>query len=296
MLAAETPELIHGFAAMYRNMPKNGGRFLRSSRYELLPTSPVPLGNTGVTPPAVTPDRVDIDVQMQFYGQYVILNEQCTLQNQDPALTAVTERLGVSMRMTEDELTRDMLAASAGFINCVGGGNGDNPTEITASDCAVAYQALRSNNAKTVATNIEGADKFGTSPIRNSYLAMCDSDLSTDIQNVNGFVHAAQYPQQANIRPSEWGNVQNLRFFTSSVGSITTAASAAGADVYNIFVTGMEAYMLVDQESYGNHFVYLPPEFSGPLALNASVGWKMSFASTITNDLWVLNLRTTRRF
>lgn len=124
LLSAETPELIHGFAAFYRNMPKNGGRFLRSSRYELLPTSPVPLGNTGVTTPAVTPERVDIDVQMQFYGQHIVLNEQVTLQAQDPVLTAVTERLGVSMRMTEDELARDMLAATAGFINAVGGGNG----------------------------------------------------------------------------------------------------------------------------------------------------------------------------
>lgn len=35
--------------------------------------------------------------------------------------------LGQAMRETEDEITRDMLAATAGFINCVGGVNGDNP-------------------------------------------------------------------------------------------------------------------------------------------------------------------------
>ena len=42
--------------------------------------------------------------------------------------------LGVSLRQTEDQLTRDMLAATASFINCTGGVNGDNPTEITRSD------------------------------------------------------------------------------------------------------------------------------------------------------------------
>ena len=36
-------------------------------------------------------------------------------------------RLGVSLRQTEDTLTRNMLAATAGFVNCVGGVNGDNP-------------------------------------------------------------------------------------------------------------------------------------------------------------------------
>jgi N4-gp56 family major capsid protein len=109
---------------MKKRMPKNGGRFLRMSRYEQLPTAPVPLGNTGVTPPSTALNRVDLDVLMQFYGQFVILNEQVTLQNQDPVLVAATERLGVSLRMTEDQLIREMLAGTAAMINCVGGVNG----------------------------------------------------------------------------------------------------------------------------------------------------------------------------
>lgn len=52
------------------------------------------------------------------------LNEQVTLQRQDPVLNAAAERLGVSLRQTEDELTRDMLLATASQINCVGGSNG----------------------------------------------------------------------------------------------------------------------------------------------------------------------------
>ena len=52
------------------------------------------------------------------------LNEQVTLQNQDPVLNECAARLGVSLRQTEDQLTRDMLAAGAGFINCVAGFNG----------------------------------------------------------------------------------------------------------------------------------------------------------------------------
>jgi len=39
-------------------------------------------------------------------------------------LNEITKRLGVSLRQTEDELTRDMLAATAGFINSTGGVNG----------------------------------------------------------------------------------------------------------------------------------------------------------------------------
>jgi len=49
-----------------------------------LATAMVPLGNTGITPPAQTLSAVDIDAKVSFYGTYLILNEQVTLQSQDP--------------------------------------------------------------------------------------------------------------------------------------------------------------------------------------------------------------------
>jgi len=51
---------------------------------------------------------------------------------------------------TEDQLTRDMLAATASFINCVGGVNGDIPTEITRSDVDEVVRTLMTNNAYTI--------------------------------------------------------------------------------------------------------------------------------------------------
>jgi hypothetical protein len=72
--------------------------------------------------------------------------------------------LGVSLRQTEDQLTRDMLASTASFINCTGGVNGDIPTEITRSDVDTVVRALLNNNAYTIMDNIEGEDKFGTAP------------------------------------------------------------------------------------------------------------------------------------
>jgi len=57
----------------------------------------VPLGNSGVTPPAQNLTAVDIDAKISFYGTYVQLNEQVTLQNQDPVLNECAARLGVSL-------------------------------------------------------------------------------------------------------------------------------------------------------------------------------------------------------
>lgn len=209
-------------------------------------------------------------------------------------LNECAARLGVSLRQTEDTLTRDMLAATSAFINCVGGNNGDNPTEISASDIKDVTRSLLGDNAYTILDNIEGEDKFGTAPTRDAYFALCHTDLTKDLEATDGFVQKAQYPAPTNALRSEWGANGNLRFLVSSIGSITPNASNLGANVYNIFCVGMEAYACVEQDGYSASFLYLPPTISGgPLALNASVGYKFAEVPRLLNDLWCINLRCT---
>ena len=215
------------------------------------------------------------------------------MQSQDPVLNECAARLGVSLRQTEDQLTRDMLASTASYINCTGGVNGDSPTEITRSDVDVVVRTLLSNNAYTIMDNIEGENKFGTAPVRNAYFALGSTQLTGNLDNVSGFIHHTQYPSQMNILRSEWGSIGNLRFLISSIGSMYSSASNLGSDVYNIFCVGMEAFATVEQDGYSAQFIYRPPIYDGPLALNASVGYKFAEVPRITNDLWVINLRTT---
>ena len=293
LLAVPVPNMIHNIPAMLKQMPRNGGTTLRMRRYDPLATAIVPLGNSGVTPPPQQLTAVNIDAQIEFYGTYIILNEQVTLQNQDPVLNEAAQRLGVSLRQTEDELTRNMLASTASFINCTGGTNGDNPTEITRSDVDDIIRTLADNNAYTIADRIIGEDRFGTAPVRDAFFALCSTQLIGDLENVSGFIAKAQYPSPMHALREEWGSVSNLRFLVSSIGSVSPAASNLGANVFNIFCVGMEAYAVVEQDGYSAQFIYRPPIYDGPLALNASVGYKFAQTPRITNDAWVLNLRAT---
>lgn len=102
LLSVPVPYMIHKTAAMRKTMPRNGGTTLRMRRYNPLATAMVPLGNSGVTPPAQVLSAVDIDARIQFYGTYVQLNEQVTLQNQDPVLNECAARLGVSLNVMGD--------------------------------------------------------------------------------------------------------------------------------------------------------------------------------------------------
>jgi len=102
LLSVPVPNMIHKIPAMKKTMPRNGGTTLRMRRYNPLATAMVPLGNTGITPPAQTLSAVDIDAKVSFYGTYLILNEQVTLQSQDPVLNEAAARLGVSLNILGD--------------------------------------------------------------------------------------------------------------------------------------------------------------------------------------------------
>jgi N4-gp56 family major capsid protein len=142
-------------------------------------------------------------------------------------------------------------------------------------------------------TNIQGQDRFGTAPIRESYFALASTQIMSDLDNVAGFVNKAQYPSPMDALEAEWGAAGNLRFLVSSIGSITPNASVNGQDIYNVFCVGREAYCCVEQDQYSASFIYRPPILDSALALNCTVGYKFAEVPRILNDLWVINLRCT---
>lgn len=199
LLAIATPNFIHTLPSTQRAMPRNGGKKIRMSRFNRLAPALVPLGNSGVTPAGQSLSAINIDAEIQFYGTFVEVNDQVTLTNQCPVLNETAKLLGISLRETEDKLTRDMLAATASVINCTAGVNGDSPTEMTRTDIGEVTRTLLSNNAWTITNNIEGQNKFGTAPVRNAYFALAHTDLSNTLEDINGFTHNSQYPKMLGV-------------------------------------------------------------------------------------------------
>lgn len=68
LLSVKTPNFIHKIPATLKEMPRNGGTTLRMRRYNPLASALVPLGNSGITPPAQVLSAVDIDAKVSFYG------------------------------------------------------------------------------------------------------------------------------------------------------------------------------------------------------------------------------------
>jgi N4-gp56 family major capsid protein len=293
MLSVKIPTLIHTVPADEYFMPRGGGTTLRLRRYAKLRLALTPVGNSGQLPSPQNLSAVDIDAKISFYATFVVINEQVTLQAQDRPLNMASELLGICLRETEDTITRDMLASSSAFLNCIGGQNGDQPTELTVNDISLATQILTGNDARFLVSNIEGEDRFGTGPIRESFIALSSTNLQQSLQAINGFIARAQYPDPNAALFSEWGSVQNVRFLVSSIGSRIPNASNLGRSVYNSFFVGKEAYSFIQQDGYSSQFVFRSPIMNDPLAFNATAGFKTAFCPRITNDQWLLNVRST---
>jgi N4-gp56 family major capsid protein len=209
-------------------------------------------------------------------------------------LNAAAARLGQAYKETSDKLQRSNLESTASVVNCVGGSNGDLPTEVSLSDLDDIVAILQGNDGDYITNMMGGEMKIGTSPIGDAYAAMCTTRMIPSLNNITGFVRKFQYPNIDNTLSSEWGGVNNIRVFVSSQGSVTPGGSLLGNDVANIFITAKEGYKVVFQAGGRAKFIYLPPGFGNdPCLLRQTAACNFYQGQTINNDLWVQNLRAT---
>jgi N4-gp56 family major capsid protein len=197
------------------------------------------------------------------------------------------------MRQAEDIILRDFLLSAVGVYNCRGGVGGDNPTEITLKDLSAVAAALDTANAFKFLSGKMGEDRFGSSPIRSAYFLFCSTELQPAFDGIDKFTSSWNYPNQNDVIYSEYGAVLNFRIFTSSESAVQRGASMNGQDVYNNMGIARESYAHIDQDGYSSQLLYRPPIFSGPLALNGTLGVKFAQTQAILQETWIRNVRCT---
>ena len=270
-----TPErnLVHMLFATPVELPDNQGFIDRQSRYDRLDLFPVPLDDAQVNPPPQQLNRVDVDCRVRVYATYMVLTRQVTITNEDPILNSAAARLGQALRETQDVLVRDQLESSCSIINSIGGQNGDLPTEMAISDIDDVVTVLQNNSGEYITKIIGAEDRYGTSPIGDSYGCMLTTRMIPVLNNVQGMVRKFQYPNIDKTLSTEWSGVNNVRFFISEQGSVTPNASLLGNDVANCFVSAKEAYKVVWQAGGKARFIYLPPGYNNdPCMLRHTAG------------------------
>lgn len=215
------------------------------------------------------------------------------IQDQDPILSWVTERLGVALREAEDTILRDFLLSAASQYNAQGGNNGDNPSDWALSDFATVNSQLDTANAFKFLSGKQAEDRFGSAPIRAAFFMLAHTLQEAGFDQLTDFINSWNYPNQNNVLYSEFGSITNFRVLTSSNASVSANSSANSADVFNSMIVGKESYAHIEQDGYSSQLLYRPPIFSGPLALNGTLGVKFAQAQSLNQDTWLVNGRAT---
>jgi N4-gp56 family major capsid protein len=295
LLSTPMFNLIHSFGADLHYAEAHMSKTTRMSRYERLSTDGGQLDGSGIDPAPEVVTRTDIDATMEIYAKTVVVNEQVTLYENDKVLTKFTALLGQWLREKEDLLMRDLLASSVSYINATGGINGDQPSEISRQDINNIERILLGNDARTMLESIDAMNKFGTAPTRDAFIALANTNISSDLQNVSGVQLKNSYPSQEGLRPEEYCSISRFRFFVSSKGASVPGASLLGATIYTIPMYGVEAFAKVEQNNYSAILGYRPPYVVSSVAQNSQLYAKFAIARAITNQNWISGLNVTQR-
>ncbi len=140
----------------------------------------------------------------------------------------------------------------------------------------------------------EANRNIGTAAIRDAFLALCSTDLTSDLQSVTGVQLKAYYPHQEGLRPEEYCTISRFRFFVSSKAAKMPGASLLGNTVYTIPMFGLEAAAKVEQNGYTAILGYRPPYVVSSVAQNSQLYAKFAIARAITNQNWITGLNATQ--
>lgn len=288
--------LIHSFGADLHFAQAQVAKTTRLSRFERLSTEGGQLDGSGIDPAPEVPIRTDIDATMEIFAKTIVVNEQVTLFENDKTLTKFVALGGQWMREKEDLLMRDLYSSSVSYINATGGVNGQQPSEISRQDVNNIEKILLGNDARTMLEVVEAELKIGTAPTRDAFIALASTNITSDLQNVQGVILKNAYPSQEGLRPEEYCSISRFRFFVSSkAASIPGASSPGGQTVYTIPMYGLEAAAKIEQNGYTATVGYRPPFVVSSVAQNSQLYFKFAIARAITNQNWVSGLNVTQR-
>src|SRR5690606_13229872 len=158
---------------------------------------------------------------------------------------------------------------------------------LTTALLDAALLTLKNNKAQKLSERVDGSTAVGTTPIRQSYVALVHTNLAAKVKALTGFVGVEKYPSQTDVMPGEFGYYNEIRFIESTNGAVFAGEGANGIDVYSVVILGKNAYGTTRISGEAVQNIRHAPGTSGtadPLNQRGTSGWKATFAGMILNN------------
>lgn len=308
LLTRALPRLIHGRWAMPARLNKYGSYELR--KYGALSAVTSAL-TEGATPAEQTQPSLSLTtITPLFYGAWLGVTDELDMTAFDPIISESSAILGEQAGLSADTLVRNTLTdgATADYAGDVSArASLDHPAhDVTFADFIKQVAELEAGNAMPA----DGDDFIVV------IHPMTWATLMQDPTFVNMFVQEAP---NSPLRNGYVGRILRCKLFvTSNAREYADAGVGSTTDVYSMLFIGKESYGIVGMGSITPNFMVDGAPETGrnmtgqqvkpveiivkqlgsagaddPLNQRGSIGWKMSFATSVLNSAWVRNLEHT---
>ena len=264
----------------------NNGDKVLYRRYDPYPIVTTPITDGVVNAPR-KPTYSQPSAELDYYGDYTKITKRTVKTNLEQVTGEVMDIHGQQAGETIDALMREVLYSGASYLNCSNGTTGGVPSSISFKDFESATKLLRKASAKKISPMIEGTNKFGTTPVNNSYYCFFHTDLRDDIRSLDQFVSVEKYASTKGALPTEFGMVDDVRLIETNVGKEVDG-------VYSNFIVGANSHTAVklsgeNLSMYRHGFGSAGTE--DPHNMFMTIGWDIAWTGLVTNDLWMMDLR-----
>lgn len=310
LLTRAVPRLVHGRFGMNARLNKYGSYELRKYGSLSAVTSALTEGTTPAEQSA--PSLTLVTITPLFYGSWLGHSDELEMTIYDPLISEMSSILGEQAGVSADTLIRNTITAGAtkDYSNGKASrGDLDSPADdVSYADFVRQVAALEAENAMPV----EG-ENFVCIIHPHSWATLMQDPIF-----VNLFTEEA--PNSA-LRSGYVGRLLRCNIYvTSNAREYADEGAGSTTDVYSMLFIAKEAYGYVGMAGITPSIVDNGPvngkNLTGqkvrpveiivkqlgsagaddPLNQRATVGWKMSLATAITNSAWIRDLEHTNAF
>lgn len=303
MLKHAEPVLVLGKFGQPKPLPKNKADTVKFRRPIPFSAATTPLVE-GVTPTAQQMAYEDVTAQIKQWGRPIEISDVVADLSEDPVLKDASMLAGEQAGLTTEMVTYGIIKAGTNVFYANGTARTDVNTAISLTKQRAVTRALKAQKAMKITNILAPGPNYATKAVEASFVAVCHTDVESDIRGMAGFTPVAEYGSRQPLCPEEIGSVEDVRYVLSpELSPWTDAGGAKGpmvsttgtsADVYPVLYIGRDAYGLVPLKGAGaiTPMVLNPgePSKSDPLGQRGYVSWKAYFTAVILNQMWMARL------
>ena len=255
----------------------------------------------GVTPTGNKLSSSDYTVQLNQYGDFVVITDVVEDTHEDPILQEATGIMAEQAAMTVETIRFNILKAGTNVFYANGGARTAVNTPITTAIQRQITTSILRQNGKMITSVVKSTPDYRTEPVEAAFIALHHPDMETDIRSMTGFIPTKQYGATTPYE-NETGAVERVRYLSSTIvapwpdigGAKGLMRSTTGtlADVYPVLFIARDAYgtVVLKGKDALTPIVHNPGSSgsSDPLNQRGTVGWKAWQAAVILQDAYLV--------